>query len=374
MRRRADADRADQGDARALPRRTSTAGSPSSRCTRASRRRSPARCADAKASGHSYESEGAVWLRTTTFGDDKDRVLVRSDRGADLLRRRPRVPRGQARPRLRAADHAAGRRPPRLRRADEGRDGGRSARDPDRMEIPLLQFVHIVERGERASMSKRARRVRHARRAAGRDRRRRHALLHAPALARLDDRPRPRPRARGVAPRTPSTTSSTRTRGSPRCCARPATSGSPRRWRRRRGARAGPVRARADQEAAGVPGRGGRGGGAPRAAPDRRLRARAGADVHGVLPRLPGRRRRAARRSSRSGSACASRRGGRSPARSACSASKRRTRCSYSSLKKFRPRPSSALWASVLRSVSSPVKSRTPIAISTAPETAVMIR
>jgi len=28
--------------------------------------------------GHVYESEGAVWLRTTEFGDDKDRVLVRS--------------------------------------------------------------------------------------------------------------------------------------------------------------------------------------------------------------------------------------------------------------------------------------------------------
>ena len=26
-----------------------------------------------------YESDGAVWLRTTDFGDDKDRVLVRSD-------------------------------------------------------------------------------------------------------------------------------------------------------------------------------------------------------------------------------------------------------------------------------------------------------
>ena len=27
--------------------------------------------------------------------------------------------------------------------------------DPDRLEIPILQFVHIVERGEKASMSKR---------------------------------------------------------------------------------------------------------------------------------------------------------------------------------------------------------------------------
>ncbi len=30
-------------------------------------------------SGHTYEAEGALWLRTTVFGDDKDRVLVKSD-------------------------------------------------------------------------------------------------------------------------------------------------------------------------------------------------------------------------------------------------------------------------------------------------------
>ncbi len=29
--------------------------------------------------GHVFESDGAVWLRTTDFGDDKDRVLVKSD-------------------------------------------------------------------------------------------------------------------------------------------------------------------------------------------------------------------------------------------------------------------------------------------------------
>src|ERR1700761_1649036 len=39
--------------------------------------------------GHTYESDGALWLRTTSFGDDKDRVLRRSTGaptyfGADL--------------------------------------------------------------------------------------------------------------------------------------------------------------------------------------------------------------------------------------------------------------------------------------------------
>ncbi len=32
-----------------------------------------------KASGHTYEEGGATWLRTTTFGDDKDRVMQKSD-------------------------------------------------------------------------------------------------------------------------------------------------------------------------------------------------------------------------------------------------------------------------------------------------------
>ena len=32
-----------------------------------------------KKSGHTYESEGALWLRSTDFGDDKDRVMRKSD-------------------------------------------------------------------------------------------------------------------------------------------------------------------------------------------------------------------------------------------------------------------------------------------------------
>lgn len=32
-----------------------------------------------RVAGHVYESEGATWFRSTTFGDDKDRVLVRSN-------------------------------------------------------------------------------------------------------------------------------------------------------------------------------------------------------------------------------------------------------------------------------------------------------
>jgi arginyl-tRNA synthetase len=33
----------------------------------------------ARAGGHVFEQDGATWLRTTTFGDDKDRVLLKAD-------------------------------------------------------------------------------------------------------------------------------------------------------------------------------------------------------------------------------------------------------------------------------------------------------
>jgi arginyl-tRNA synthetase len=35
--------------------------------------------ADLRAHGHVFDADGAVWLRTTDFGDDKDRALVKSD-------------------------------------------------------------------------------------------------------------------------------------------------------------------------------------------------------------------------------------------------------------------------------------------------------
>ena len=49
--------------------------------------------------GHVYESEGAIWLRTTTFGDDKDRVAERSDGeptyfAADIAYHRGQAPSG----------------------------------------------------------------------------------------------------------------------------------------------------------------------------------------------------------------------------------------------------------------------------------------
>ena len=57
---------------------TSTSGSPSGRCTTSdavARERSSG-CAS---QGHVFEDDGALWMRTTDFGDDKDRVLIQSN-------------------------------------------------------------------------------------------------------------------------------------------------------------------------------------------------------------------------------------------------------------------------------------------------------
>ena len=78
--------------------------------------------------GHVYEQDGAVWLRTTDFGDDKDRVLVKSDGSgtyflSDAAYYVDKRDRG-----LRALHLPARRRPPRLRRPAAGARGLRGRR------------------------------------------------------------------------------------------------------------------------------------------------------------------------------------------------------------------------------------------------------
>jgi arginyl-tRNA synthetase len=104
--------------------------------------------------GHLYKSEGALWLRTTTFGDDKDRVLIRSTGeptyfAADVAYHEEKLERGYDRMiNVLGSDHHGYVSRMKAAMATLGAD-------PDRLEVPLLQFVHIVEGGERASMSKR---------------------------------------------------------------------------------------------------------------------------------------------------------------------------------------------------------------------------
>ena len=103
--------------------------------------------------GHVYTSEGAVWLRATTFGDDKDRVLRRSSGeytyfAPDIAHHLEKVAWGHDRViDVWGADHHGY--VARMRAAFE------ALGNPAKLEVVIMQLVHIVERGERAKMSKR---------------------------------------------------------------------------------------------------------------------------------------------------------------------------------------------------------------------------
>ncbi|HEX7059862.1 MAG TPA: arginine--tRNA ligase [Solirubrobacterales bacterium] len=105
--------------------------------------------------GHSYESEGALWLRTTDFGDDKDRVLIRAGGeptylAADIAYHWDKLERGYERLiDVLGADHHGY--VPRIRAAIEALGA-----DPGHFEALIMRLVHIVEGGERAQMSKRS--------------------------------------------------------------------------------------------------------------------------------------------------------------------------------------------------------------------------
>jgi arginyl-tRNA synthetase len=105
--------------------------------------------------GHTYRSEGALWLRTTEFGDDKDRVLVRSNGehtyfASDIAYHQDKRERGYERQiDVWGADHHGY--VARMKAAYEALGG-----DPDHLEMLIMQLVHLVRRGERAQMSKRS--------------------------------------------------------------------------------------------------------------------------------------------------------------------------------------------------------------------------
>jgi arginyl-tRNA synthetase len=105
--------------------------------------------------GHTYRHEEALWLRTTTFGDDKDRVLIRANGeptylAADVAYHWDKLERGFGRLiNILGADHHGY--VARLRAAIAGLGA-----DPERFEALIMRLVHIVESGERAQMSKRS--------------------------------------------------------------------------------------------------------------------------------------------------------------------------------------------------------------------------
>ncbi|HEY7455666.1 MAG TPA: arginine--tRNA ligase [Solirubrobacterales bacterium] len=105
--------------------------------------------------GHTYRSEDALWLRSTEFGDDKDRVLVRAGGeptylAADVAYHRDKLARGfDHLINVLGADHHGY--APRVRAAIAA-----LGTDPAVLEALIMRLVHIVESGERAQMSKRS--------------------------------------------------------------------------------------------------------------------------------------------------------------------------------------------------------------------------
>jgi arginyl-tRNA synthetase len=105
--------------------------------------------------GHTYRSEEALWLRSTDFGDDKDRVLIRSNGEAtyltpDIAYHWDKLQRGFDRlVDVLGADHHGY--VARIRAALEALGA-----DPDHFEALIMSLVHVVEGGERAQMSKRS--------------------------------------------------------------------------------------------------------------------------------------------------------------------------------------------------------------------------
>ena len=112
------------------------------------------------AAGHTYEKDGALWLKTTDFGDDKDRVMRRSaEKGGEPTYFLPDVAyhitkweRGFARAiNVQGADHHST--VTRVRVGLQALDMGIPAGYPDYV---LHQMVTVMRSGEEVKISKRA--------------------------------------------------------------------------------------------------------------------------------------------------------------------------------------------------------------------------
>ena len=102
-----------------------------------------------------YEKDGAIWARASAYGDDDDRVLIRSETGtptyraADVVYLADKLDRGLDRALyVLGADHHG----TRNWYAAVARMLGY---DPQRVEVLLYQLVHLTRGGEAAKMSKR---------------------------------------------------------------------------------------------------------------------------------------------------------------------------------------------------------------------------
>jgi arginyl-tRNA synthetase len=108
-----------------------------------------------RAGGHVYEQDGALWFRSTAFGDDKDRVIIRSDGrptyfAADIGYVTEKFSRGfEHLIYIWGADHHGT--VARLRNAAQA-----MGYDPEAVQVLLYSWVRFVRDGVEVSMSKRA--------------------------------------------------------------------------------------------------------------------------------------------------------------------------------------------------------------------------
>jgi arginyl-tRNA synthetase len=109
------------------------------------------------ASGHTYEQDGALWLRTTDYGDDKDRVMRKTDGGytyfvPDVAYHVTKFERGFARViNVQGSDHHGT--VARVRAGLQAIDMGVPAGYPDYV---LHKMVTVMRGGEEVKISKRA--------------------------------------------------------------------------------------------------------------------------------------------------------------------------------------------------------------------------
>ena len=107
-----------------------------------------------RANGHVFEEDGATWFRSTTFGDDKDRVLIKNDGSytyltPDIAYHEDKLRRGFDKLiNIWGADHHGY--IPRMKAAIEA-----LGYDRDTLEVEVAQMVQLYKDGEKFKMSKR---------------------------------------------------------------------------------------------------------------------------------------------------------------------------------------------------------------------------
>lgn len=115
----------------------------------------PQTVSDLRDRGVVYDSEGAVWLRSTDYGDDKDRVLVKSDGDftyllPDIAYHRDKFARGfDLLINVWGADHHGY--VPRMLAAIES-----LGHNPEELEVIISQLVRLEQNGEEVKISKRS--------------------------------------------------------------------------------------------------------------------------------------------------------------------------------------------------------------------------